>query len=112
MASTPLFLKLDNFQIYIFDKCLSDKFQNCLVTENFANNFVNTNGYYQPVNTRWNTEKGREYKANFNALDITNLEARLESVEQNSLFQLEMETLAKYICNIYNYNQCKEYWYL
>ena len=70
IASTSLFSKLINFQIYTFDKCLSDvhtpiwvtlkfdgKPQNCPVTDNNVNNTVNTNEYYKPVNTRWKPEK-------------------------------------------------------
>ena len=55
-------------------------------------------------------KKTGEYKTNFNEQDIANLEPKLESVEQNSLSQREMDGLLKDICDIYNY--CREYWFL
>ena len=69
--------------------------QNCPVTDNVVNVMVNTNEYYKPVNTRWKPEKAGEYKTNFNEQDIANLEAKLESVELNSLSQREMDGLVK-----------------
>ena len=63
-----------------------------------------------PVNTRWKPEIAGEYKTNFNEQDIANLEAKLESVELNSLSQRETDSLVKDMWHIFNY--CKEYWYL
>ena len=109
IISPDIIPHIQDFQVDILDKNLSDKHSPIILTLKTKNNENHTTQNeiaqetdidYEQINSLWSDEKKLEFQTNFDQNKINNLFQTLASIETNTTNQTEMNDLVKEISNV------------
>ena len=108
LASPDFFSHIQDFQVDILDKNLSDKHSPIILTlETKTRSNINLNETphvsdieYEPISSKWDDKKQPDFKLNFDQNKINDLFQILQTMETNVADQSEINNLVKDISNI------------
>ena len=109
IASPDFFPHIQDFQVDILDKNLSDKHSPIILTlkNKHTDNFTNqsespqeTDIEYERISSKWNDTKMKEFQQSFDQNKINDYFQILESIEKNNTDQSEINNVVKEISKI------------